>query len=625
MKNLLASVGRLREAAAMLIVFAALGLQLSCAGGTSPPAQASVTVTVTPPSASLFLGATQQFLSVVAGTSDGAVVWQVNGVAGGTSSTGTISETGFYTAPATMPASGRLTITAVSAVNAADSGSASVTLEDDIAISVAPPAANVPAGGAQVFTATMTASGDPSSGFSWSVNGIAGGNATVGTVVNTSATTALFTAPSAPPSPATVTVTATSAADSTKSGSAAATITCAATNSISPSHASVGLGASQTFTVSLCVPAGSAVAWDVNGIGGGNATLGTIAPSGSSAAIYTAPSDLPVANPVTIHAAVSPQPASGPEIATATATITSGVTVSVTPPTATIGLGQRTSFSAAVTNTLDTTVTWSVAGIENGNASVGQICVSGSNPCVAPSSASAGSVDYLAPANVPAVNPELVTATSHADASQSGSAMVTISGSTGGVSVLVTPAYAFVVPSSGVTSTFQFSAVVSGSANGAVNWSVASAIAGQGCSGAACGSVNASGLYSAPTAAPSPNAISVIATSQADPTKSAAATIAISSGPMIEVILPSSVTAGAVEGFPLELQGTNFVAGSGAAASTILINGAARAATCASGAQCVTTLNPADVASAGTLTVQVQNPGDPGALFESSAAGDRAV
>jgi hypothetical protein len=606
--------GRLGKATAAPIVFAALGLQLSCAGTTGPPSQTRVTVSVTPASASVFLGATQQFQSIVSGSSDTAVTWEVNGAVGGAANTGMISATGFYTAPAVMPAGGGVTITAVSDADAADSGSARVTLEDDIAISVAPPTANVPSGGAQVFTATMmSGSGDPAAGFNWSVNGIAGGNSTVGTIVTTSATTALYTAPPAPPSPATVT--ATSVADGTKSGSAMATITCAATDSISPSPASVGLGASQTFTASLCVPAGSALAWDVNGIAGGSAAVGTIAPSGSSAAIYTAPTDLPAANPVTIHAAVSPQPAGGPEIATASVMITSGVSVSVSAPTATIGLGQRTSFSATVMNSADATVTWSVAGVLNGNASVGQICVSGSNPCVAPAGAGAVGVDYLAPASVPAVNPELVTATSHADASKSGSATVTISGPTGEVSVTVTPAYAFVVPSGGVTSTFQFSAAVSGSANTAVNWSVASAVAGQGCGGAACGSVNASGLYSAPPAAPSPNAISVIATSQADPTKSAASTIAISSGPMIEVMLPSSVMAGAAEGFPLELQGTNFVAGSGGAASTILINGAARATTCATGAQCVTALNPSDVASAGALTVEVQNPGKTRARF----------
>jgi hypothetical protein len=126
--------------------------------------------------------------------------------------------------------------------------------------------------------------------------------------------------------------------------------------------------------------------------------------------------------------------------------------------------------------------------------------------------------------------------------------------------------------------------------------------------------VDANGLYSAPTAAPSPNAISIMATSQADPTKSATGTIAITSGPLTDVMLPSSVLAGAVQGFPLTVQGMNFVAGSGSGASVILLNGAARGTTCSTGTICSTALNPADVQTAGTLTVQVQNPGAPGAL-----------
>ena len=108
-----------------------------------------------------------------------------------------------------------------------------------IAISISPSTANVPSGGAQVFTSSV--SGTSNTSVTWSVNGIAGGNSTVGTIASNGAATAIYTAPSAPPSPATVTVTATSAADSSKFGSASVTITCAATNSISPPSASVAL------------------------------------------------------------------------------------------------------------------------------------------------------------------------------------------------------------------------------------------------------------------------------------------------------------------------------------------------------------------------------------------------
>jgi hypothetical protein len=580
--------------------------------GSVPPS--SVGVTVTPSSASVFLGATQSFQAIVTGSSNTNVVWEVNGVAGGTASAGTVSTAGLYTAPMNMPSPPSATVTAISSADAQASGSAIVSLEDDIAVMVAPNTVSVPTGGEQVFTASISATGNPAGGFAWSVDGIAGGNSTVGTIATTSATTAIYTAPSAPPSPATVTVTATSAADSSKSGNASVTITCAATKSISPPATSIGLGQMQSFTASFCLPAGATISWDVNGIVGGNLTLGTIAPSGSSTALYSAPTDLPGIDPVTIHATVSPQPSGGPEIAAATITVTSGVTVGVTPPIATLAVGQRASFAANVTNSSDTTVTWSIGGIPNGNSAVGQVCVSGTNPCAAPAGPNSGAVDYLAPASAPATNPVTLTATSHADPSRSGAAAITVTGAAGPVAVVVSPAYAFVPPSASTLSTQQFFATVAGSNNANVTWSVQSGVAGQGCAGATCGSVNASGLYSAPTTASSPNAISIIATSQADPTKFSSAAIAITSGPTIEVILPSSTMAGDVEGFPLAVQGVNFVAGSGSSASTILVNGIARSTTCATVASCATALNPSDVQSAGSLTIQIQNPGVPSPL-----------
>ncbi len=598
----------------MLCVAAIVDVNCGIAGKPPNGGSSSVSVTVTPPGANLVLGATQQFQAVVTGNSNTAVTWEVNNVPGGAATSGTVSATGLYTAPVILPSSPSVAVTAVSQADTSASGSAIVNLTDDIVVMVAPITASVPTGGEQVYTVSVSGTGGAAAGVTWSVNGIAGGNSTVGTIATTSATTALYTAPSAPPSPPTVTVTATSAADSSKTGNASATITCAATNSISPLLASVSLGQPQAFAASFCLAVGATIVWDVNGIAGGNLTLGTVVPSGVATALYTAPTDLPGANPVTVHATVSPQPASGPEIAAASVTITSGVTVGVMPPTATLSVGQRASFAANVTGTSDTTVTWSVGGVPNGSATVGEVCVSGTNPCVAPVGPGSSAVDYLAPGSVPATNPVALTATSHADPSRSGAAMITITSLTGPVSVAVSPAYAFMPPSAGTVSTQQFFATVTGSSNAGVTWTVQSGVTGQGCSGAACGSVDSTGLYSAPTSAPSPNAISVIATSQANPTESASAAIAITSGPAIEVILPSSAMAGAVEGFPLVVQGVNFVAGSGASASSILINGIARGTTCSAATVCATALNPADVQSAGTLTMQVQNPGTPSPL-----------
>jgi hypothetical protein len=86
-------------------------------------------------------------------------------------------------------------------------------------VSVSPATANVQEGSTQQFVATV--SNTNSTAVTWQVNGVTGGNATVGTV-NSSG---LYTAPNVVPSPASVTITAVLQADSSISGNAIVTIT----------------------------------------------------------------------------------------------------------------------------------------------------------------------------------------------------------------------------------------------------------------------------------------------------------------------------------------------------------------------------------------------------------------
>ena len=141
------------------------------------------------------------------------------------------------------------------------------------------------------------------------------------------------------------------------------------------------------------------------------------------------PRAFPRSNPSIIHATA------GVLVASATVTFASGVTVSVLPPSASIAIGQRATLTPVVTNSSDITVTWTVNGSANGNTTTGQICQHASNPCLPPSAPSFASVDYLAPATLPAPNPVIVTATSHADPSKSGSAEISVTGITGSVAV----------------------------------------------------------------------------------------------------------------------------------------------------------------------------------------------
>jgi hypothetical protein len=599
------------------IVLIVLLLALSACGGGGGSSSGSgtggpgvVSVTVSPATASLFLGQTQAFTAQVVGTSDASVTWGVDGVTGGTAGNGTISAAGLYTAPQVLPSSTTVTVTAVTIASPGASASATVTLRSDVAVSVSPTSASVSPGASQSFAAGVSGSGNPSMAVTWSVNGAAGGNATVGTITAGNNNTATYVAPVNPPSPATVNVTATSVADPAKSASAAVTIACVQPNALSPSAASVTLGQSQVFTATLCISPGAPISWDVNGIPGGNFSIGTIVSTGGTTASYTAPLLPPPSNPVTINATSQTTP---PQIAAATVTVVSNITVQVSPASATVPVTQRLTFTATVLNTSDAAVTWDVNGVPNGSLTLGQVCVQGSNPCVAPIGAVTGSVDYLAPAQVPAPPAVTLTATSHADPTRTGSASITIAAAAP-PGITLAPTYAFLGPAGQGNSTLQFTAVVTGESSQTVLWSLASAVVGQGCTGADCGTISSSGLDSSPAAAPSPNGILVTATSQANPALTATATIAITSGPAIQTILPSSVLAGVVSDVVFAVDGVNFVAGSGAGASAIFLDGVPQPTTCPATTRCNAVLFPSQLALAGTFTIQVQNPGSLGAL-----------
>jgi hypothetical protein len=100
-----------------------------------------------------------------------------------------------------------------------------IVVVQPVAVSVTPDSVTLVAGtGTQAFTATVANSSDTR--VSWSVNGIVGGNASVGTI----SATGLYVAPATRPSPATVTVSAISAADPSRSGSSTVTISPAPFN-----------------------------------------------------------------------------------------------------------------------------------------------------------------------------------------------------------------------------------------------------------------------------------------------------------------------------------------------------------------------------------------------------------
>lgn len=88
-----------------------------------------ISVNASPTTASVRLGATQQFTGYTIGSTNNAITWQVNGVAGGATATGTITTAGLYMAPAALPMNGNtVTITAVSQADSTKTASSVVTL-----------------------------------------------------------------------------------------------------------------------------------------------------------------------------------------------------------------------------------------------------------------------------------------------------------------------------------------------------------------------------------------------------------------------------------------------------------------------------------------------------------------
>lgn len=280
--------------------------------------------------------------------------------------------------------------------------------------------------------------------------------------------------------------------------------------SIAPASASVQADiGSQTFVATVQNDSDHSVVWKVNGVVGGTAVWGTITAKG----VYSAPATVPPQNPVTVTAVSVDNPRA---TASAAVTITPPVSVTVTPATATVPLKAQAQFTAVVANAVNTGVTWAVNGVTGGNATTGTITATGL---------------YTAPATYPGLAQITITATSAADPKQSGRATVVLANT---VTVTVAPAQV----SLNLGGTQTFTATVTGTANGAVVWSVDGLQGGDG----AVGIINANGVYTAPGAMPASPTVTISAASVADPTATGSATVTLQVAPNTFSLSPATTT-----------------------------------------------------------------------------------
>jgi YVTN family beta-propeller protein len=194
--------------------------------------------------------------------------------------------------------------------------------------------------------------------------------------------------------------------------------TVATTVTISPSAAVVVLGGTQQFTASVNGPSDTTVTWSISGSSCSGDGCGTVTSSG----LYTAPAQIFSPNTVTVTATSN---ADSKASANASVTLDSGVRVQMTPAKPTIATNEKITFTATVTGTSNTQVTWQVNAVDNGDATDGLICLVGSDPCAAPTGP-VNTVYYLAPANVPSAGNVTVTASSVADSTKVSNNTVTI-------------------------------------------------------------------------------------------------------------------------------------------------------------------------------------------------------
>ncbi len=305
-----------------------------------------IVVSVFPASVQLSAGKTQQFNAKVTGTSNTDVVWSIKeGSAGGT-----ITQDGLYTAPA---ADGTYHVAAASAADPAKIAVAAVTVKTaNVVVSIEPTSVQLSAGKTQQFKAMVT--GTSNTDVVWRIKEGAEG----GTITQDG----LYTAPQ---TDGTYYVEAVSAADPQKKAVAEVTVkTANVVVSVEPTSAQLSAGGTQQFKAKVTGSANTDVVWSVKGGEAG----GTITRDG----LYTAPKTdgtyhvmaISVADKnasdmaeVTVKA-VSPCTGPTPKCMLGQPGAVKEVSVSVTPDTVTLEVGKGQQFTATVTGSDNTAVTW---------------------------------------------------------------------------------------------------------------------------------------------------------------------------------------------------------------------------------------------------------------------------
>jgi hypothetical protein len=184
---------------------------------------------------------------------------------------------------------------------------------------------------------------------------------------------------------------------------------------VTPKTVTLSTGATQQFSATISGATSQQVAWKVNGLWGGNATYGRISQDG----VYIAPTTAPPAAVSVTAVSFADLTKTGSATVTVQANSGAHVVIAGGPGPVTVATFGSHAFSATVTGTSNTAVTWQVNGVTGGSATTGTVTSAGL---------------YYAPHSAPvSTNPNndgrttdvIVTAISQADTTASDSVIVT--------------------------------------------------------------------------------------------------------------------------------------------------------------------------------------------------------
>ena len=245
----------------------------------------------------------------------------------------------------------------------------------------------------------------------WSVNGIPGGNAVLGTI----SVAGSYAAPEFPPNAA-ITISATETTDSSKTAASAITLDNPIPQVAAVLPASISVGAF-TLTVSGAHFApGAAIQFGTSMLPTTRAssTMLTATGTATTSQVGTIPVVVQNPNPGSISSAALTAKVVGNNN-NGNGNPSPEISLAISPATATVRPGINQYFSVVVTGTTNTAVTWSLNNLPTGSATIGYVSPLGTDVAY-----------YAPPANVPTPNTLTVTVVSNADPTKKATSTITL-------------------------------------------------------------------------------------------------------------------------------------------------------------------------------------------------------